>query len=55
MKTYLTIVTVLQILRLSSPLPLECGVDTCPVDHKPVINLRLIENKIMIVNTKTLT
>jgi hypothetical protein len=38
MKTYLAIVTVLQILRVSLPLTLECGVGTLPVEHKPIIN-----------------
>ena len=54
MKTYLAIVKVLEILRVFLPLTLECGVGTFPVDHKPAINLRLIQNKIVIVNTKTL-
>ena len=45
MKTYLAIVKVLEILRVSLPLTLECGFGTCPVDHKPVINLRLIRTK----------
>ena len=49
MKTYLAIVTVLQILRVSLPLTLECGVGTLPVEHKPIINLRLIQNKTVIV------
>ena len=54
MKTYLTIVTVLEILRVSPLLALEFGVGTLTVDHKPVINLRLTENKMVIVNTKML-
>jgi hypothetical protein len=54
MKTYLAIVKVLEILRVSLPSPLECGVGTFPVDHKHVTNLRLIKNKIVIVNTKML-